>query len=248
MALVLLLSGVLSVLGLTTLGKQMRAILDAGYQSVECSERLLSTLDNQNRALLTAIAADEATRREQQEYFDSFGVSFLHHIALARSSATSDNASAYLDTVANSYTLYRERAGRLFEGDTYDLGYFTSSVLPLVARLKADINQLRSYNEAELYNAVPYLEEHPHRVLRPGLMVMIVGALYVLMLAFFIRHYYIVPLRRIRLSVVHYLRFRRYKSVPIETHDELLDMREAVDELVMAAMGEENSSLEKTVQ
>ena len=70
--------------------------------------------------------------------------------------------------------------------------------------------------------------------MRPALIVIVVAFLFTFMFTHLISHYYVSPIIHITEAIRQHLKFGRYRPPQTNSHDEIQDLREAIDQLVEA--------------
>lgn len=228
----LFISGLLSIYALISLGRDIRVLLDDSYRSVSYSHGMLLALERQRHALLLSLSDVAGVTASDSAKMVSAREDFLSNLSLANSNLTHPGEDVYVDSISFYYARYCEASDSILDGGDYGYDYFVRHVMPLDSAVSFFLSRLLALNQDGLYASVSSLEEAPHRALRPGLIVVIVSVFFTLMFSYFIRYFYVLPLRKIRSSILHFLKLGRYSPVSLSSRDELLELRDAVDQLV----------------
>lgn len=232
LAAMLFISDALAIRELSQIGREVRSILDDSYRSVEYGQGMLNELGMQQMAILQHLTGDEADARDQLADFKRAEVSFRHQLALAKSNLKHEGESLMTDSIAQSFEIYVAGALRILTEKGPVGAECTEHLRSVVVQLRRQLNGLVLLNQEALYSTVHLLEDSTRRAIRPGILVIVVGILFIFLFTYLINHYFVSPVVGITASIRQYLKLGRYKAYPTASNDELEELRDAVDQLV----------------
>lgn len=214
------------------LAQNINKLLDDSYRSVAYCQSMELALSDMNRAgeFMKNTTRDEFTYehsllRRAKENFET-------NYSLAEQNVRHPHEKEVLDTLYQIYTEYfRELKERIiiYEKHQSPIGSVVEDLQPELLRRLAKVREM---NEKGLYQALAFLKDAPYRALRPGVIVIIVGLLFMLMFSYLVNHFFVLPIKQIAESIRRYLKFKTYHSVPLSADDELLELRQLIDRLV----------------
>ena len=157
---------------------------------------------------------------------------FETNYELAEQNVRHPHEKEALDTLYQVYTVYfRALSERIeiYEKHQSPIGSVVEDIHP---ELLQHLTRVRELNEKGLYQALAFLKDAPYRALRPGVIVIIVGLLFMLMFSYLVNHFFVVPIKQIAESIRRYLKFKTYHSVSLSADDEILELRKLIDRLI----------------
>ena len=202
------------------LAQNINKLLDDSYRSVVYCQSMELALSDLNRV---AEFSKNSTRAKKE---------FEQNFDLASDNVRHPHEREALDTL---YTVYEDYCAALTERLAFYERHQSplhESVEGLYPELLKKLSRVRELNEKGLYQALAFLKDAPYRALRPGVIVIIVGLLFMLMFSYLVNHYFVAPIKQIIESIRRYQKFHTYQSVSISSDDEILELRRAVDRLV----------------
>lgn len=232
LAAMVVVSGALSIHELRRVSREVRAMMEDSYSSVQYAQGMLDAQDGEREVLLRYVAGDWAGRQEAELAFADKYEEFLNFYARARGNITHPGEARLLHVVDSVRESYTRAARALLQVEAPSLGDYTRSIAPGQQQVKCAVQQLLALNQGHLYSASRIIDEVPERSLRPGLIVMVVGVLFALMFIYLISAFYIRPVLRMRDAAEGYLRYRERVPVRFITSDELQELWQAVERLM----------------
>ncbi len=214
------------------LAQNINKLLDDSYRSVVYCQSMELALSDLNRV---AEFSKNSTRDEftyEHSLLQRAKKEFEQNFDLASDNVHHPHEREALDTL---YTVYEDYCAALTERLAFYERHQSplhESVEGLYPELLKKLSRVRELNEKGLYQALAFLKDAPYRALRPGVIVIIVGLLFMLMFSYLVNHYFVAPIKQIIESIRRYQKFHTYQSVPISSDDEILELRRAVDRLV----------------
>ena len=240
-AVVLLLSSIISVLEYRRMYNYVSSLIAGNIQNIHVTQRLTDAVDAYNLQILTVIGDDGLNTLPD---FDR--VSFINHCDSLKNSYGSGGNVPMADSVVYAYSAYMLASMELEDVlestfiDTRDW-YFTR-LQPLFNRLRGYLDKLSSAMYDELRENSEQFDSGIYRSIIPSAVAVGVGILLVLLLLFYILSFYVKPTYGMLGNLRDYLRFRRRYTYTFDGSDQVAEMNEAITELT-----EENRSLRKRI-
>lgn len=214
------------------LAQNINKLLDDSYRSVVYCQSMELALSDLNRVAEFSKNSPRDEFTYEHSLFRRAKNDFEENYRLACNNVRHPHEKEALDTLYTVYTDYCAAfAERLsfYERHQSPLNEKLETLHPLLLKKLARVREL---NEKGLYQALSFLKDAPYRALRPGVIVIIVGLLFMLMFSYLLNHYFVAPIRQITESIRRYQKFHTYHSVPVSSDDEILELRRAIDRLV----------------
>lgn len=234
----LLLSAGLSMYSLADFSGDMQRLLKEKDSGIRHCQSMLSALETQRFSFLGQLKNSGENRHDLNEAtFRRASELFEEELRRVRLGIEDEPTRILTDSLVDSYAVYRTAALLFFQDTVRSGGYsgltrYVEELTPQHIVLTAMVNRLLSIHQMSIYEAQDMLARSPERALRPGLIIAGVGLLFAAVLIYLVYRFYLLPLRRITLSVNQYANFKRYKPVPLLLNGELLDLRKAIDRLI----------------
>lgn len=214
------------------LAQNVNKLLDDSYRSLVYCQSMELALSDMHRV-------SEFTKNNQQSEFTYENNILLrarevfeNNYELARQNIRHPHEQDALDTLFQVYNQYfKALSARLeiYEQRQSPIGNTVEKLHPILLK---KLIRVRELNEKGVYQALAFLKDAPYRALRPGVIVIIVGLLFMLMFSYLLNHFFILPIKQITESLRRYIKLKTYHSVNVSTEDELLELRRTIDRLV----------------
>lgn len=214
------------------LAKNINNLLDDSYRSVVYCQSMQLALSDMNRVA-------EFTQNNARNDFT------YEHNLLLRAREDFENNYEYalqnvrhphekdaLDTLFQCYTSYYAALANRLAIYQEHRSPINTSTQTMYEDLLKKLARVRELNEKGLYQALAFLKDAPYRALRPGVIVIIVGLLFMLMFSYLLNYFFVTPIKQITESIRRYLKYKTYHSVSLSTDDEILELRQSVDRLI----------------
>ncbi len=232
LAMMLFIAGTLSIYEQTTIGKSVHGFLDNNYKSIDASKTMLEAINRENSGILLLISGKWKEGRNALSYGDSL---YTEAYTVAKSNITISGEEKYLERIDSAYRVFKiiwvkPIVGTVREGN---LNWYTEDVHTSFLNLNETINALLSLNETVMYRSASELKDRAQRAVMPGIVAVISAILFTIIFNFFINHYFVNPILRIINGIENYTKFKTPFNVEIETRDELLQLKNAIQNFLL---------------
>ncbi len=239
-AVVLLLSSIISVLEYRRMSNYVSSLIAGNIQNIHVTQRLTDAVDSYNLQILKVIGDDGLNTLPD---FDR--ASFMSHCDSLKNAFGSGKVPM-ADSVVYAYSAYMlasmELEDVLESNFINSRDWYFTRLQPLFNRLRGYLDRLSSAMYGELRENSERFDNGFYRSIIPGAVAVSVGILLVFLLMFYILSYYVKPTYGMLANLRDYLRFRRRYTYTFDGSDQVAEMNDAITELT-----EENRNLRKRI-
>lgn len=238
---ILFLSGVISVLQLTQIGKSVTSILNENMLSIEISRHLTEEAQKQGRAVFRIVINQYEDGKGTISFDDRL---FVKLIDSAAANITAHKEQEVIDSLRMAYNDFRYNTlalDSLFALTHVNKAYWYNNLYePSFVRFIASIDRLEQVNQAAIFENSILLEKNFYRMIMPPIIAIIVGLVLIVLFHYFINLYLISPLLSIKKGIKLYVENKISYSVKVETKDELGELNQEVKRLVSLSKKKES--------
>lgn len=229
-AVVLLISSVISVLEYQSMRGYVSELIADNIESINAAQKLSSEMDAYNLKIL-AVIGDEAL----SELPDFNSDAFMDHCDSLRASLSSINMQHLADSVVYSWSAYMLTAlelPRVLQSDFIDsrMWYF-GRLQPVYNRLHRDIDVLSEAIYGDLQKNSATFERGFYRSVIPSAVAVGVGLTLCLLLLFFLVIYYVKPIYMMLSALGNYRSSGTSYRVDFDGDDQLRQLNDSISEL-----------------
>lgn len=239
---ILFLSGVISVLQLTQIGKSITGILTENMTSIEISRHLNEEAQRQGRMVSQLVISQKKNQRVMAHFSDQ---RFMKLIDSAASNITATKEHEVIDSLRSSYLLFRSNSlalDSLFALSYINKAYWYNHLYePSFFRFLNTIDRLGQINQAAIYENSILLEKNFYRMIMPPIIAIIVGMVLIVLFYYFINLYLITPMLAIRKGIKMYLENKVTYNVKVDTKDEMGELNQEVRQLTALSKKKESA-------
>lgn len=230
LAIMLVISGLISIYELTKLGDQVNRLLMDNYRSIDFSKQMNYSLSLQERAIIMSIQGDKS---KAQSLFANSVQTFSENLLKASNNLTLPGEVKLVDSIAIAFSAYKSKAEQFMADPSPSITTYLNEISPALQSVKHGVENLLTVNQQNLNHTVNLLERSPYRTILPGLIVVITSVVFSIIFNYMISYYLLNPIGRITKGIKNFTRYRRPYEVTIETKDEMFELNEAVKDLIL---------------
>lgn len=233
LALLLLLSGAISVYEFARMRATMSGVLSSNVNNLALSRQVLEVVRHLNYSMEELVVANEASARRQLFLADSMNAVLRERakVVLGNIQKTEmvNSVGILLKTLRDDV----ENAFALSPGERHALyfGRYSTEQRMLLRQLD-DIMEL--IQQALQHNA-EQVEQHRYRIIMPGIISVSAGLVLILLFNYFIVYFFVNPLVKITRAVENTVEYGSPFKLNVESNDELGELKEAVSQLAQQA-------------
>ena len=196
LAMILLLSGVISILEYRRMSDYVSDLIAANIKSINLSQKLADLTQEYNDQMLAVVVQNDISMMPDfnLDYFNAQSDSL-------RSSFTSERMLPKVDSVVTAFDAFMKTSlkfDEVFLADSVDTGeWFFGSLQPRYTKLRQDLNSLNEVIHDELLRNSADFDAGFYRSIIPGVVSVGAGLLLILLLLYFTMAYYVKPIYRI---------------------------------------------------
>ncbi|MCD8174062.1 MAG: hypothetical protein LUD76_11540 [Alistipes sp.] len=227
LALMLVFSGLVSLLELRRLGRSTGNLLQTSTHSMELSKRMLDAVQEQNTSLFQTIVLErnsfDETFRHGHDEFES---------ALGEAARTATDRLE-LDNIYTARQRYYELVSNyLDESMDTDIEWFVEMYKTSYQELTDAIKNYMVSSQHSLLTSATSLRSNAYRAMMPGVITLCVAIVIVLVFAYLLDLYYTRPLMGINKGLRGYITHRIPFNVKMEGRDEIYAIKEGISTLI----------------
>ena len=231
LAMMLLLSGVLSILEYRRVSTYVSDLITSNINSIVLSQRLSDLTQEHNHQMLSVVVLNDITL--MPEFND---LPFISVADSLRTTFTSHKAQPMLDTVVvsfNDFVKTSQKFDTVFLADTVDTGsWFFGTLQPKYNSLIQDLSKLNELIHEDLKANSVNFDAGFYRSIIPGAVSVAAGLLLICLLLYFTLANYVRPIYRISEGIDNYRQSSRRHTYTMDGDDQLANINEGVAELI----------------
>jgi NtrC-family two-component system sensor histidine kinase KinB len=233
---VLIASGVISIIEFRDLSNQVQSMLNDNYKSIKSSNEMLEALDIIDENIMMEIISEDFIT--DHKYGDSL---FLSNLEIVKNNLTEENEDVVLKNIEAGYNELKEKSKSIasYEIDTSTIVYYHNNLKPSVTELKANIIKLLEINQHNMYSTAAGIENQARNALMPGIIAIVAAIIFALLFSFFINKFIVKPISTLTENIHDFNKFRRVFTHDIKTKDEIEELYNAVELLVINIKSDE---------
>jgi HAMP domain-containing protein len=230
LAVMLLLAGIISIIEFRSMGQSVEKLLDENYSSIALSQQMTESLQKCNNGLILIIIGKGEEGKNNVNLADSL---FTKTLASAKLHINLPGEDSILNSIDSLYLFYRNlllvNHDATIEGK---LDWYLAIVNKPFISLNQKLETLREMNSNSIYKTTSTLKNKAKRAVMPGMVAIITALVFSIIFNYFINYYFVSPIINISKGVNDYSAYGVPLKVNIETNDELLDLKNSVENLV----------------
>lgn len=234
----LFVAGVWSMYQLTTIGASVQGILDDNYRSINASKKMIEALEREDSAVLLLLSGEW---KEGREILQSAHTAFQEGYKTVRGNITIPGEGEQVNRIESAYGVYKNLWERPIVNTDREnnLEWYFQEIHPAFQEVKLTVETLMAMNDRTMYETATSLKNRAHRAAMPGLVAIVAALVFTLVFNYFVNYYVVSPILRLTRGIQKHVKTGEPLDVVIETQDELLDLKTAVQDLVAMKHKEE---------
>lgn len=227
----LFVAGAWSMYQLTTIGASVQGILDDNYRSINAAKKMIEALEREDSAVLLLLSGQW---KEGREILKSAHAVFQQGYETVQGNITIPGEEDQVNRIDAMYKAYRDLWEHPFFGTDREINlerYF-QEIHPAFQEAKFSVEKLMAMNDRAMYEMATSLKNRAHRAAMPGIVAIIAALVFTLVFNYFVNYYVVNPIIRLTEGIQKHLQTGEPLNVEIETRDELLDLKSAIQDLL----------------
>jgi HAMP domain-containing protein len=231
LAAMLFLAGIISIIEFRNMGQSLEKLLDENYKSIASGQLMLESVNKCNKGILLILTGQNNHGRLIINMADSV---FMANLKLAKEFGKLPGEDTILNSIDSTYSSYRTlwtRPLALIKAESkldwfFQTAYVTNNVLTL------KIMALREMNSHSIYKTISSVKKKAKQAVMPGIVAIIAAFVFSLIFNYFINYYFVNPIIKISNGVNDFSAYGTPFKVNIETNDEILELKNSVENMV----------------
>ena len=231
LSLMLFIAGILSIIEFSTMGESVERLIDDNYKSINASKTMIEGLEREDSGILLLMHGNWDEGRSIIETGDSI---FKAGFNIASNNITIEGEAAIIDSIRYHYRKFQTLWVKPIV-DTRKQGninwYFKDVHNEFLAS-KYAVEKLMDLNDQAMYSTATSLRDKAKRAIMPGIVAIVASLVFTLIFNYFINYFFVSPLLKIVRGINEYITKKSNFNVNIETHDEMMTLKNAIQNLV----------------
>jgi HAMP domain-containing protein len=231
LAAMLSLAGIISIVEFRNMGQSVEKLLDENYLSIASSQRMTESIEKCNNGILLILIGKFDEGRAIIDKADSV---FISNLKIAKSHINQPGEDSLVTSIDTLFLSYRKLWLRPLTGELYEskLDWYFHIANKSFTTLVQKIEYLSEMKSQSIYTTTASLKNKAKRAVMPGIVAIIAALVFSVIFNYFINYYFVSPIIKISKGVNDYSAYGIPFKVNIETNDELLDLKDSVENMV----------------
>lgn len=231
LAAMLFLAGLISILEFKNMGHSVENLLDENYLTIASSQRMTESIEKCNNGILLILVGKLDEGRIIIERADSV---FNNNLKIAKEHINQVGEDSIVNSIDTLFIAYRKIWLRPLTGKPEEnkLDWYFNTANKTFSSLAQKIEALSEINSRSIYTTTSLLKNRAKRAVMPGIVAIIAALVFSVIFNYFINYYFVTPIIKISKGINDYTAYGIPFKVNIETNDELLDLKNSVENMV----------------
>jgi hypothetical protein len=242
LAIILVLSGVISILEYRRVSDYVSDLISANIKSITLSQKLSDITEEYNHQMLAVVIQNDLSL--MPDFSTGY---FMSQSDTLKTSITSESTLPVVQKVDGSFDRFigtSQKFDEVFLADTVDTGeWFFGTLQPAYNDFCHDMNELNAAIHQELQDNSSNFDASFYRSIIPGVVCVCAGLILVMLLLYFTISNYVNPMYKIAEGINSYKTKGKRYGYMMEGDDHLADINAGVTEII-----EENIELKQRVK
>jgi HAMP domain-containing protein len=228
----LMAAGVVSTIEFIKLSSSVTALIDDNYKTIEASKSMLEALEREDSGILLILLDEVDSGREILKAADSL---FLVSFNVAKDNITEENEDTYIHRIDSLYRVFKSKWQHpiTHQQGQNGIGTYHNEIHASFVNVKSEVNNLMSLNQQSMFAEVTMLKGKSHRAIMPGIVAILGGLVFSLLLSFFISKYFVSPISEIAEAVKSFNARDKAIRTNIRSNDELKKLETEINGLII---------------
>lgn len=229
----LLAAAVMSIQEFSRMGDSVKGVLKNNFSSIEAAKKMMDALEREDSGLLLWIIGD---REAGMQTVHSSHAIIRSALRDAEKNITETDEPRHISDIARTYDAYHASVLSITNGEWLPdeaKEMYDNKTKLLFFRTKKTVNELMMLNQEQMYHQSEIIQERSRRAMMPAFVSIVAAALFALLFYYFIRLYFIRPVKHLTESIRDYYPERGRLDAGIVTQDEFKTLEGEVNNLIV---------------
>ena len=192
---------------------------------------MTESIEKCNNGILLMLVGKLDEGRKIIDYGDSV---FNSNLNMVREHINQPGEDSIVNSIDSLYLSYRKIWLRPITGAESEskIDWYFNTANKSFSTLVRKIEALSEMNSKSIYTTTSVLKNRAKRAVMPGIVAIIAALVFSIIFNYFINYYFVSPIIKISKGVNDYVAYGIPFKVNIETNDELLELKDSVENLV----------------
>lgn len=227
----LITAGSISIVEFFRLSRSVSSILEDNYKTIEASKKMLEALERMDSGVLLLLMGQA---EEGHEIISSASKLYSDALLVAQHNITEPNEGELITSIDSLYIIFANGVAKSIanKNQTGNISWYQNEVYSPFLKVKQSVKELVGLNQNSMYTEANLLKEKAHRAIMPGIVAIVGGIVFSIILSFFISKYYIAPLSELAEAIRTYHPSEKQLRSSIKSDDEIKRIEESVNNLI----------------
>lgn len=227
----LMAAGAVSTIEFLKLSRSVTALIDDNYKTIEASKSMIEALEREDSGILLVLLGEVETGRDIVHTADSL---FLASFKIAKNNITEENEDAHIYRIDSLYKEFKSKWRLPINSmqNQVQISIYHKDIHKSFLNVKNAVNDLMTLNQRSMFEEATMLKEKSHRAIMPGIVAIIGGLVFSLLLSFFISKYFVSPISEIAEAVRSFNLKDKALRTSIKSDDEIKKLETEINNLI----------------
>ncbi len=227
----LIAAGAVSTIEFLKLSRSVSALIDDNYKTIEATQTMIDALEREDSGILLVILDEVDSGRDIIHRADS---AFMAAFTIAKNNITEEGEDLYVTRIDSLYRIYKNKWRKPLQPlhNQEEILIYQKDVHQSFINVKLAVTELMTLNQRSMFDEASILKDKSHRALMPGIVAIIGGLVFALLLNFFISRYFVSPIHDLIEAVKSFNPRDRSLRIHLNTNDEIKTLGNEINGLI----------------
>ncbi len=227
----LIAAGAVSTIEFMKLSRSVSALIDDNYKTIEATQTMVDALEREDSGILLVILDEVDSGRDIIHRADS---AFMAAFAIAKNNITEEGEDLYVARIDSLYNIYKNHWRKPIQNlhNQEEVLVYQRDMHQSFLDVKLAVTELMTLNQRSMFDEASILKDKSHRALMPGIVAIIGGLVFALLLSFFISRYFVSPIHDLIEAVKTFNPRDRSLRTHLKTNDEIKTLENEINGLI----------------
>lgn len=229
----LVVAGGMSIVELRKMGDSAEKVMKNNYQSIEASKTMLDAVEREDSGVLLWMLGESDKGSQTVEQANGVMQKALKDALLNLSEI---NEEEYIKKVETCYMAFHAAVEKIINSDgnlAENNKTYAEELEPLFFKTKNAINDLMVLNQDQMYSQSAIMKENSQRSMMPGIISVVAGIIFAVLLNFFISISFINPIKKLIEAVKSFYPGSSKIDTKITSDDEIKTLENEINDLTI---------------
>lgn len=224
-------AGIFSIHELYIASNKMKSLIENNYRTIIACDKMTEALEREDSGILLLLMGD---RNESILTINKADSAFQLALKAAASNLTEHGEDKHVKNIDSAYKIFKHNISYPLIDSQFQTpsDWYLNKIHPLFVTTKQQIRELRHLNETSMYKEAEHLKNKKYRATMPSLIAIISAVVLLIILNYYINHYFVTPFEKIIKRLDNLSPYERSFNVGIETDNEFKKLEQSIHNLL----------------